>query len=227
MSINGTASLPPAAATSSTLNTALTASHTALTAGTTVPGAAVGVFDPVTIALWAVIGLVVGLVGALTLLGERLTATVTRDLLTLEWDDAVTTVPRHLTDSVVLSQDLVVLGPESAELARVRSSLSPARLREALRLHGWPEPVTQEPDEDLWSTWEPRDHRLSPSAQRFLAARATALRERAGADAEHLRRALVSQGIMVRERRSRGSWHQQWRRVPVATLATARTASRD
>lgn len=170
--------------------------------------------EPVALAVMAGFGLLAGVLLASTVYGESLRARVSSRALTLEWDDARVSVPRHLVSTVVLAEDVVLIGPGTVELARVRCDLDRAALRDALETHGYPEPVDADPHDAAFVPVCPVGG-LTTSDLRLLEARSAALADGAHGDAELLRRQLAARGIMVRDlhRPGRRSTRQQWRAV--------------
>ncbi|WP_043500435.1 hypothetical protein [Georgenia sp. SUBG003] len=170
--------------------------------------------EPVALAVTAGLGVLVGVLLAVTVYGEALRATVSHRALTLEWDDARVSVPRHLVTTVVLAEDLVLIGPGTVELARVRCDLDRTALREALERHGFPEPADADPHDDAFVPVCPAGG-LTTDDLRLVEARSAALTNGAHGDAELLRRQLAARGIMVRDlhRPGRRSPGQQWRAV--------------
>lgn len=177
-------------------------------------GAGGHVGEPVALGVASGLGVLVGVLLAVTVYGESLRARVGDRALTLEWDDARVSVPRHLVSAVVLAEDLVLIGPGTVELARVRCDLDRAALRRALDAHGYPEPLTEDPHEDAFAPVCPAGG-LATADLRLLEARSAALTDGAHGDAELLRRQLAARGIMVRDlhRPGRRSAGQQWRAV--------------
>lgn len=180
--------------------------------------------EPVALAVMAGLGLLVGVLLAATVYGESLRASVSDRALTLEWDDARVSVPRHLVTTVVLAEDLVLVGPGTVELARVRCDLDRDALREALARHGFPRPTDSDPHGDAFLPVCPAAG-LTTDDLRLLEARAAAVADGSHGDAELLRRQLAARGIMVRDlhRPGRRSAGQQWRAVEslLAPQATA------
>jgi len=170
--------------------------------------------EPVALAVMAGLGLLVGVLLAVTVYGEALRARVSDRALTLEWDDARVSVPRHLVTTVVLAEDLVLIGPGTVELARVRCDLDRAALREALARHGFPEPTDVDPHDEAFVPVCPAGG-LATDDLRLIEARSAALTNGSHGDAELLRRQLAARGIMVRDlhRSGRRSVGQQWRAV--------------
>lgn len=177
-------------------------------------GAGTHVGEPVALGVMAGLGALAGVLLAVTIYGESLRARVSSRSLTLEWDDARVSVPRHLVSAVVLAEDLVLIGPGTVELARVRLDVDRAALRRALDAHGYPEPLTEDPHDDAFAPVRPAGG-LTTSDLRLLEARSAALTDGAHGDAELLRRQLAARGIMVRDlhRPGRRSAGQQWRAV--------------
>lgn len=170
--------------------------------------------EPVALGVMTGLGMLVGVLLAATVYGESLRAEISSRSLTLEWDDARVSVPRHLVSAVVVAKDLVLIGPGTVELARVRFDLDAVAFRRALEAHGYPEPLDEDPHEDAFLPVCPAGG-LTASDLRLLEARSAALTDGAHGDAELLRRQLAARGIMVRDlhRPGRRSAGQQWRAV--------------
>ena len=179
--------------------------------------------EPTGLLVGAGLGLLLGLVAAITLLGECLRATVGPRAITLTWADARVSVPRRLITGIVADGDLVLLGPGGVELARVRCRLDRDRLRAALAQHGYPAPLAADPHATSFSAWVSTDPVLDSPVHRLLWARSRALGAGSLGDAELLRRQLAARGVMVRDVRlpHRRGLHQQWRPVTALLPATA------
>ncbi|MGC5614883.1 YqeB family protein [Georgenia sp. Z1491] len=167
--------------------------------------------EPVALLVGVGLGVVLGAVVAAAALRETMRAEVSDRSLSITWDDARVCVPRALVGTIVLGEDLVVLGRGGVELARLPLRLSEEPLRRALVEHGYPEPQDDDPHEDDFRTWTEGDA-LDDATARLLAARAAAVQDGQHGDAELLRRQLARRGVMVRDRGSRPA-QQQWRRV--------------
>ena len=171
--------------------------------------------DPLRLTVGAAIGLAVGLLLAVGYVSERLRARIGDDVIELAWDQVHATAPRHTVAAVVADGDVVVLARDGTELVRVAGQLDVAQLQGALDAHGYPSLVRSDPNEASFVEWTDGDHRLSDTIHRYIAAYGSSVSAHALMDAEHLRRALVAQGVAVRARRGRVEWRQ---------LATSRRA---
>ncbi|MDD9205927.1 hypothetical protein PU560_05510, partial [Georgenia sp. 10Sc9-8] len=153
---------------------------------------------------------------------------VTDRRIVMTWGDARVAVPRALVRTVVIDQDLVLLGAGTVELARVRCDVDAARLGGALHRHGYPEPLTADPWATRFRPWPTPEgtatgapagpDALTGETRLLLDARARALTEQSHGDAELLRRQLTARGVMVRDIRPFARRpEQQWRSVAMAT----------
>jgi len=106
-------------------------------------------------------------------------------------------------------KDLVVLGPDTAELARERTDHGADRLRGAFEAHGyrW---CDADPHRDAFQRWVDGMPGLEQHAQAVLRARRTALEAKDTDDGAELRAELARLGVVVREEGHR----QYWRPVP-------------
>lgn len=173
--------------------------------------------EPLMLLIMAGVGATAGAIFAATMLGESLRITVTERDIEVSWDNARVSVPAAMVQSVVIDEDIVILGEDGIELSRVRNDVNSRELIDALIDAGYSSILTRDPYDNEFRAEE--DHRgLAEDAQKLLAARACAIRNGAHGDAELLRRRLASHGVMVRDIHRRGlrPLRQQWR------LGTAR-----
>lgn len=163
---------------------------------------------------WAtLVAVVVGLVAGLLFTGyaqsESLTVTVAGDRLTLARGERTTTLMREEVGAVFLDgRDLVVLGPDTAERARVENDQGRDRLERALAGHGYPWHAHGDPHRDAYRRWVPGLPDLPPGADALLRARERALTRKDTGDAAELRAELAQWGLVVRDEDTR----QHWRR---------------
>lgn len=163
------------------------------------------------------VGFAIGVLVAVGFTSERLRARIDDESIEITWDQVHATAPRHAIASVVADGDLVVLARDGRELVRVAGQLDVTRLTKALNAHGYPQLALADPYNEAFNEWREGDARLSDTIHRYVAAYEASLTARSLTDAEHLRRALVAQGVAVRRRGSRIEWrHLGLRRVPAA-----------
>jgi hypothetical protein len=161
-----------------------------------------------------VLGALVGLGLAYQTAQERLTVTVSGDRLTLARRGAVREITGGSVSAVFREGGrLVLLGPETEELAREQCELSPERLRDAFVAHGFPW-RDGDPYAGDYRPWVAATPDLPPGAGALLQARARALAKGERDEAAELRAELAEMGIVVRDEKKRQSWR---RSGPVAS----------
>ncbi|MEE2039293.1 hypothetical protein Q8791_18920 [Nocardiopsis sp. CT-R113] len=101
--------------------------------------------------------------------------------------------------------NLVVLGPDTAELARERTGHGADRLRAAFEAHGYRWCDT-DPHADAFQRWVDGMPGLEQHAQAVLRARQTALEAKDADDGAELRTELARLGVVVREEGHRQYW---------------------
>jgi hypothetical protein len=167
----------------------------------------VGAVDrPWEIAVNAAIWLVVGVAAAYSAMGETVRLTVTDDDLGVRGRDRAQTIRRDEVADVFLDRkDLVVLDRRSRPLLRDQNPAPPQRTAEAFRAHGYPWRDT-DPFAGLYRRWERDTPDLPAPVNAVLAARETALRKKARAEARGLSEALHKLGYATRDEGSRQFW---------------------
>ncbi|WP_432903784.1 YqeB family protein [Micromonospora matsumotoense] len=159
------------------------------------------------VALGVLAGLFVAFVGT----QERLIVTVDRAGARLRRDGVDRDLARRTVTAVFADRkELVLLDPAGAELARERSDLSPRRLRDAFREHGWPW-QDADPHRDAFRRWVAGLPDLPPGADPLLRVRQQAVEADRQREARELRGELARLGVVVRDEGSR----QYWRTVPL------------
>ncbi|MFI9639393.1 hypothetical protein ACIG87_04880 [Micromonospora sp. NPDC051925] len=157
------------------------------------------------------LGVLAGLLVAHVGTRERLIVSVDRGGARLRRDGADRDLARQPVTAVFTDRkELVLLGPDGAELARERSDLSRRRLRDAFREHGWPW-QDADPHRDAYRRWVDGLPDLPPGADPLLRARQRAVDADRQGDARELRDELARLGVVVRDEDRR----QYWRRVPL------------
>ncbi len=155
---------------------------------------------------WATVGaLGVGFVGGLVLAlvahGERLDVTVSPERVRLVGDEYDETFARDDVTAVFVDRNqLVLLGSDTAELARRPSELDVAALRAAFTRHGVPW-RDGDPHADEYRRWVPGAEGLPPGANALLTAR-----EKNPDDADELRAELARLGVIVRDEKRKQYW---------------------
>ncbi|MFM9372485.1 hypothetical protein [Streptomyces sp. Da 82-17] len=162
-----------------------------------------------------VAGAVLGLLAGLLVLHEELAVRVDAAGVTLTRGGEPSTFPRaKLAAAFRDGKDLVLLGPDGAELARERCDFRERRLASAFTRHGhrW---TDRDPHAADFRLWVPDAPGLPPGADALLKARAKALARddsTSAADRRELRAELARLGVYVRDEKRR----QHWRRRPGA-----------
>ncbi|WP_050502957.1 YqeB family protein [Streptomyces monomycini] len=151
---------------------------------------------------------------------EYVTADIGPDQAALTVDRVTRTVPRAATSAVFQDgKNLVLLGHDSAELARLRGDFEAARFAAAFERYGYPWRPDGDPYAADFRRWVAGQPDLSSDAHALLKARAHALKKSQKKDAEQLREDLARLGIVVRDDKKKA---QHWRRVrPAQDTSTA------
>ncbi|GCD43524.1 hypothetical protein [Streptomyces paromomycinus] len=159
----------------------------------------------------AVVGVLAGSAVAFFADLEYVTADIGPDQATLTVDRVTRTVPRAATSAVFQDgKNLVLLGHDSAELARVHGDFDAGRFAAAFELHGYPWHPDGDPYAADFRRWVTAQPDLSSDAHALLKARAHALKKDEKKDAAQLREELARLGIVVRDDKKKA---QHWRRV--------------
>ncbi|WP_369215932.1 YqeB family protein [Streptomyces flavofungini] len=144
-------------------------------------------------------GLVVGLVLAFVAMAEAMRLRLTDEEVRVEQHDSTLVLRR--ADIAAVFRDgkhLVVLGRDSAELARGEHQAPAAALAEAFRAHGYPW-RDADPHAALFRRWIPGTPDLPAEAHALLKAREAALKRDAPRDARDLAEAVREAGFAVRD----------------------------
>lgn len=149
------------------------------------------------------IGLIIGVVLALMAHSESLTVTVADDQVVLtDGDNRTSTFPREQVSAVFRDKSrLVLLGPDTAELARQPHDLDVARLADAFRAHGYPW-TDADPHAERYSRWVPDMPGLPVGANALFTARDKADSD----DSRELRTELAKLGVLVRDDKGKQYW---------------------
>lgn len=149
------------------------------------------------------VGLVIGVLLALTAHSESLTVEVAADQVTLtDGENRTSTFPRERVSAVFRDGSrLVLLGPDTGELARKPHDLSVPRLAEAFRAHGYPW-SDGDPHAEEYRRWVPDMPGLPTGANALFTAR-----NKAGSDdSAELRAELAKLGVVVRDDKGKQYW---------------------
>jgi hypothetical protein len=151
-----------------------------------------------------IIGGLAGLAFAYLAAKDSFAVTVSVERVGLDRGGTVCRVPRDGVTSVFLDgKQLVLLGPVTEELAREKSDLPAAGLRDAFVAHGYPWREDGDPHRADFRRWVEDMPGLPEGADALLKARAAALAKRDGADAAELRAELARLGVVVRDQKKR------------------------
>ncbi|WP_369355967.1 hypothetical protein [Streptomyces sp. cg2] len=165
---------------------------------------------------WLTVGLLtvggaLGLAAALYGQYEELAVRVADDEVVLTRRAKPRAFPRERVDVAFRDgKQLVLLGPDTAELAREGCTVSARDLAEAFRAHGyhW---ADRDPHKDEFRRWVPDTPDLPVGANALFTARERALgKSNTAEEARELRDELARLGIVVRDKDKR----QFWRLVP-------------
>lgn len=166
---------------------------------------------------WAVVvpvalGVILGLVVALSAEDEVLRVGVSADKVSLSRAGTTREFERSSIGAAFADgKALVLLSRRTEELARERSDLAAARLERAFVDHGYPWQASGDPHRDAYRRWVDDTPELSGTANALFKARQKALDGNDQSDADDLRAELAKLGLVIRDdERSR----QHWRAVP-------------
>lgn len=149
------------------------------------------------------IGLIIGVLLALTAHSESLTVSVADDLVVLtDGENRTSTFPREQVSAVFRDKSrLVLLGPDTGELARMPHDLSVSRLEEAFRAHGYPW-TDGDPHAERYRRWVPDMPGLPAGANALFTAQDKADSD----DSRELRAELATLGVLVRDDKGKQYW---------------------
>lgn len=137
---------------------------------------------------------------------DWLTVTVAAGQVTLARRGSVREIARGSVSAVFRDgKRLVLLGPDTEELAREQCDLDIGRLRDAFVAHGFPWRAG-DPYAGDYRRWVDDAPELPAGANALLKARARALAKGERDDAAELREELAKIGIVVRDENKRQSW---------------------
>ncbi|MEU5692684.1 hypothetical protein [Actinosynnema sp. NPDC020468] len=152
------------------------------------------------------LGLAGGLVISFIAAAERLRVEVADEQVVLDRGGQETGYDRTAISGVFLDgKKLVLLGLDSAELAREGSDLDAGALSDAFQSHGYPW-LPEDPHRDEYRRWVRGIPELPAGADALLHARAEALRKGEEEDVALLRAELARLGVVVREEKKRQFW---------------------
>lgn len=181
-------------------------SHVPLVAGWAMVEFLTSISGPILTVVLAVLGMVVGGVVALTVYDEIVTVEVTAREVTIAAPVTTSRYRRHDIGAVFAEgKDLVLLGTDTEELARVTHRHQAVALREAFGEHGYPW-HDSDPYAARFQRWVDGMPGLDPHTNALLRARQVALDSDDGDDAAELRHLLAQRGVVVRDISSKQHW---------------------
>ena len=101
---------------------------------------------------------------------------------------------------------LVLLGPDTGELAREKTDQPVSKLAEAFTRHGYPWRADGDPQADAFRLWSSTSPGLPAGAGALLSIRARALKDDKTEDAADLRAELLNLGVVVRDQGGKQYW---------------------
>lgn len=162
-----------------------------------------------------IVGVLAGLAIAFFADLEYVTADIGPDQAALTVDGVTRTVPRAATAAVFQDgKNLVLLGHDATELARLHGDFDTKRFAAAFERHGYPWRPDGDPYAADFRRWVTAQPGLPAGAHALFKARAHALKKGNKQDAEQLRTELAELGIVVREDKDKA---QHWRRARPTT----------
>ncbi|CAM5237113.1 hypothetical protein SALBM135S_00654 [Streptomyces alboniger] len=151
-------------------------------------------------------GLAAGLVLAFTAVAESMRLELTDERVRIERHGRTRVLARADISAVFRDgKHLVVLGTDSAELARGEHGAPAAALAEAFRAHGYPW-RDADPHAALFHRWIPGTPDLPAEVHALLAARRAALKRDAARDARDVADAVREAGFVVRDEKREQYW---------------------
>ncbi len=154
-----------------------------------------------------VLGGIAGTTLAHQVMRQRLTVTISAERVALARRGFVQEIGRESVSAVFLDgKRLVLLGPDTEEVARERCELPAGRLRDAFPAHGYSWWDNGDPYQDHYRRWTADVPDLPVSVNALLKARARALAKGEKTEAAELRAELAKAGIVVRDEKTGQSW---------------------
>ncbi|MFD6953588.1 MULTISPECIES: hypothetical protein [unclassified Nocardiopsis] len=161
---------------------------------------------PVLTVVLVVLGVLAGGFVALSSYDDMVAVEAAEDGVRITRSGRTTTFERARVRAVFLDgRELVLLGPDTAELARERTDHGGKRLRAAFEAHGYPW-HDGDPHREEFQRWVDGMPGLEQHAQAVLRARQAALRDKDADDSAELRAELARLGVVVREEGGRQYW---------------------
>ncbi|MEV6300241.1 hypothetical protein AB0M02_12630 [Actinoplanes sp. NPDC051861] len=153
----------------------------------------------------AILGLL-GVLATIEILRRTARVTVTAERVRFDVGDEHRTLARSDIEAIFLDGSvLVVLDLESRQAFRGEPQAEAATLERVFREFGYPW-RDADPFAGLYQPWSPESGQVPVAVEAVLAARAVAVRKRAGRESAELREALQKLGYEVRDDGDRQSW---------------------
>ncbi|OOC53517.1 MULTISPECIES: YqeB family protein [Nocardiopsis] len=161
---------------------------------------------PVLTAVLVVLGILAGGFVALSSYDDMTAVEVAGDGVRVTRSGTTTAFERARVDAAFMDgRELVLLGPDTAELTRERTDHGGERLRAAFEAHGYPW-YDGDPHRDEFQRWVDGMPGLEQHSQALLRARQDALKAGDADDGAELREELARLGVVVREEGGRQYW---------------------
>lgn len=158
------------------------------------------------VAIQAGIFAVIGVLSSVELLGRTARVTVGPGELRLDTGDRTVTVPRDEIESVFRERGrLIILDRESRQRFHGATQADSGPIKSTLLSYGYPW-RDDDPFTDLYRPWTPGSGELPVAVEAVLAARALAVRKKAGKETTELRESLQKLGYVVRDDGDRQLW---------------------
>lgn len=168
---------------------------------------AVSLPEPHTTVGAVVVGLIAGLVLGFLAALENVTVTIDDDQVTLVRGGSSRTVPRGSVAAIFLDgKQLVLLGHEGRQHARMGEAPDAGKLRTAFEARGYPWRAGGDPHADEYRRWVSNLPGLPVGADALLEAREQAMRKDHHKDTDELHDELAALGIAVRDNNKRQYW---------------------
>ncbi len=163
--------------------------------------------DQVALPVLIGLGMVAGLIFGASAWADELSIMVDGSRVRLTRGEADQVINRSAVATVFMDgKHLVLLGPDTGELAREKTDQPVAKIAEAFTRHGYPWRADGDPHADAFRLWSSTSPGLPAGAGALLSIRARALKDDKTEDAAELRAELLNLGVVVRDQGGKQYW---------------------
>ena len=163
--------------------------------------------DQVALPILIGLGVVAGVIFGAVAWADELSITVDGSRVRLTRGDSDHVINRTAVAAVFMDgKQLVLLGPDTGELAREKTDRPVSKIAEAFTRHGYPWRADGDPHADAFRLWSSTSPGLPPGTGALLSMRARALKNNKNEDAADLRAELLNLGVVVRDQGGKQYW---------------------